>query len=98
MRHWIGNNQIRMGTPYSRRHASLELVPLYHILSDCGDMNRALAEGYDMTYAMWGILIGMALMFGVSLYRYKHQIVREQHPRGSAKQRAHDRLRERYGL
>jgi len=34
---------------------------------------------------MWGIVIGMALMFGVSLYRYKHEIVREQHPLGSAR-------------
>jgi hypothetical protein len=40
----------------------------------------------------------MALMFGVSLYRYKHEVVREQHPLGSARQRAQDRLRERYGL
>jgi uncharacterized membrane-anchored protein YhcB (DUF1043 family) len=51
-----------------------------------------------MTYAMWGIVIGMALMFGVSFYRYKHRAVHEQQPLGSPRQRAQDRLRERYGL
>lgn len=28
-----------------------------------------------MTYAMWGIVIGIALMFAVSLRRYGHSIV-----------------------
>ena len=85
MRRWVGNNQTSMRTPHACRYASVERLPLCHVVSDCGDVNRGLAEGYDMTYAMWGIVIGMALMFGVSLYRYKHEIVREQHPLGSAR-------------
>jgi hypothetical protein len=51
-----------------------------------------------MTYAMWGIAIGMALMFGVSLYRYSQPPARESHARRAASQREWDRLRERYGL
>jgi len=51
-----------------------------------------------MTYAMWGIVVGMALMFGVSLYRYSQPPVREPHAREAARQREWDGLRERYGL
>jgi hypothetical protein len=35
-----------------------------------------------MTYAMWGIVIGMALMFGVSFYRYKHRPCTSSSPSG----------------
>ncbi|CAG4910000.1 hypothetical protein R52603_03784 [Paraburkholderia saeva] len=51
-----------------------------------------------MTYAMWGILIGMALIFCVSFYRYGHPPEHGQHPRQSTGTREQDRLRERYGL
>ena len=36
-----------------------------------------------MTYAMWGIVTGMVLIFGVSLLRYGHSLVREQETRGA---------------
>jgi hypothetical protein len=47
--------------------------------------------------AMWGIVLGMGLMFGASLYRYTHQPVRLARAT-SARQRTQDRLREHYGL
>jgi hypothetical protein len=40
-----------------------------------------------MTYAMWGIVIGMLMMFGFSLLRYGHSRVREQETRGAVGQR-----------
>ncbi|KAA0997549.1 hypothetical protein FVF58_48625 [Paraburkholderia panacisoli] len=49
-----------------------------------------------MTYAMWGILIGMALIFGVSFYRCGHPIEQGQRPCQSTGKRERDRLRERY--
>lgn len=36
-----------------------------------------------MTNAMWGIVIDMLMMFGVSLLRYGHSRVREQETRGA---------------
>ncbi|AIP34958.1 hypothetical protein DR64_7898 [Paraburkholderia xenovorans LB400] len=51
-----------------------------------------------MTYAMWGILMGMALIFGVSFYRYGHPLEPGQRLYRSTGEREHDRLRERYGL
>jgi hypothetical protein len=51
-----------------------------------------------MTYAMWGILMGMALIFGVSLYRYGHPLEHGERPRQSTGEREQDGLRERYGL
>lgn len=35
-----------------------------------------------MTYEMWGIAIGMALMFGFSLRRYGHSLVQAGRKRG----------------
>jgi hypothetical protein len=51
-----------------------------------------------MTYAMWGILIGMALIFGVSLYRSAHPLEHGQRPSQSTGEGDQARLRERYGL
>jgi hypothetical protein len=55
-------------------------------------------QGQVMTYAMWGIAVGMALMFSASFYRYRHQTAVVLNHDASAKQRAHDRLREHYGF
>lgn len=30
-----------------------------------------------MTYAMWGIVIGLTLMFGTSLLRYRRSLLRK---------------------
>jgi nitric oxide reductase large subunit len=38
-----------------------------------------------MTTAMWGIVIGMVLMFGVSLLRYGHNRVRASEAAGKSK-------------
>lgn len=35
-----------------------------------------------MTHAMWGIVLGMALMFGFSLRRYGHSFVLAGRKRG----------------
>ncbi len=51
-----------------------------------------------MTYAMWGILAGMALMFGVSFYRYAQPVEPGERSHRSAEALNQDRLRERYGL
>ncbi|WP_268991507.1 hypothetical protein [Paraburkholderia translucens] len=40
-----------------------------------------------MTYAMWGILTGMALIFGVSLYRSGHPVEHGQRPSPSTGER-----------
>ena len=40
-----------------------------------------------MTYEMWGIAIGMALMFGFSLQRYRQSAVHEPQADRSTKQR-----------
>jgi hypothetical protein len=47
---------------------------------------------------MWGILIGMALMFGVSLYRSAHPLEHGQRPSQLTGEGDQARLRERYGL
>jgi hypothetical protein len=60
-------------------------------------LDREPPKGIDMTAAMWGIVLGMGLMFGASLYRYTHQPVRLARAT-SARQRTQDRLREHYGL
>lgn len=55
-------------------------------------------KGRVMTYEMWGIAIGMALMFGFSLKRYLQNAVHESQSDRSTKQRLLRKLRERYGL
>jgi hypothetical protein len=47
---------------------------------------------------MWGIAIGMALMFGFSLKRCRQSAVHEPQADRSTKQRLLPKLRERYGL
>ncbi len=57
-----------------------------------------------MTHAMWGIVIGMALIFSVSLQRYQYRIARAHAHKqalesdSASKQEVHDALRDRYGL
>jgi hypothetical protein len=51
-----------------------------------------------MTQAMWGIMVGMVLMFAVSLQRYGHSLVREQGNARPPECSAPGRLRERDGL
>ncbi len=51
-----------------------------------------------MTSAIIGIVLGMGLMFGVSLYRFRHQPAPLAVCSNSARQRTRDSLRERYGL
>jgi hypothetical protein len=49
-----------------------------------------------MTYAMWGIVIALALIFGVSLRRYRRSLLRERDLRWLIEHHVFDRLRERY--
>ncbi|MFL9979082.1 hypothetical protein [Paraburkholderia graminis] len=50
-----------------------------------------------MTYAMWGIAIGLALMFGVSLQRYRSSLLRKREIRWMDEHHLLDRLREQLG-
>jgi hypothetical protein len=59
-------------------------------------VNRELIETDDMTYAMWGIVIGLALMFGASLRWYRHSLLRKREIRWLDERHVFDRLRERY--
>jgi hypothetical protein len=49
-----------------------------------------------MTYAMWGILIGMTLMFGASLQRYRHSLQRRREVRWLDEHHVLDRLRKQF--
>jgi hypothetical protein len=51
-----------------------------------------------MTYAMWGIVVGLALMFGVSLQRYRRSLLRKREIRWMADNHVLDRLRKQLGL
>jgi hypothetical protein len=51
-----------------------------------------------MTYAMWGILTGMTMIFAVSLYRHRQSIVLKQEVRWLSEHHVIDRLRDRPGL
>lgn len=62
------------------------------------DVKREQIEKDDMTYAMWGIAIGLALMFGVSLRRYRRSLQREREFRWMEEHHILDRLREQLGL
>jgi len=50
-----------------------------------------------MTYAMWGILSGMTLMFGASLQRYRHSLHRKREIHWLDEHHALDRLRKQFG-
>lgn len=62
------------------------------------DVKREQIEKDDMTYAMWGIAIGLALMFGVSLRRYRRSLQRKREFRWMEEHHILDRLREQLGL
>jgi len=47
---------------------------------------------------MWGIVIGMALIFGTSLHRYQTRAVRTAKVAVPTRQEQHDKLRDRYGI
>jgi hypothetical protein len=51
-----------------------------------------------MTYAMWGIAVGLALMFGVSLRRYRRSLLRKREIRWMGEHHVLDRLRKQLGL
>jgi hypothetical protein len=51
-----------------------------------------------MTYAMWGILTGMTLIFSFSLNRYRKSVARQQEVRWLNEHHVIDRLRNRSGL
>ncbi|CAB3765094.1 hypothetical protein LMG29739_04511 [Paraburkholderia solisilvae] len=51
-----------------------------------------------MTYAMWGILTAMMLIFSVSFHRYRKSVARKQEIRWLSEHHAIDRLRDRLGL
>ena len=51
-----------------------------------------------MTYAMWGIVIGLTLMFGASLRRYRHSLLRKREIRWMGEHHVLDRLRKQLGL
>jgi hypothetical protein len=51
-----------------------------------------------MTYAMWGILVGMTMIFAVSLYWYRQGFVRRQEIRWLSEHHVIDRLRSKLRL
>jgi type II secretory pathway component PulF len=52
----------------------------------------------DMTYEMgWGIVIGLALIFGAWLRWYRHRLLRKQEIRWLDKHHVLDKLRKRFG-
>lgn len=51
-----------------------------------------------MTYAMWGIVTGMAAMITISLHRYRQSLARRREIRWLAEHHVLHRLRERLGL
>ena len=51
-----------------------------------------------MTYEMWvGIVIGLALIFGAWLRRYRHRLLRKQEIRWLDEHHVLDKLRKRFG-
>lgn len=51
-----------------------------------------------MTSSMWGIAVGLALMFGASLLRYRHSLLRKRDIRWLDEHHVLDRLRKQLGL
>lgn len=50
-----------------------------------------------MTYAMWGILIAMTLIFGASFQRYMHSLQRKREVHWLDEHHVLDRLRKQFG-
>jgi len=50
-----------------------------------------------MTYAMWGIVIGLVLLFGVSLRRYRHSLLRKRETCWLDEHHVLDRPRKQFG-
>jgi hypothetical protein len=61
------------------------------------DVKGEQIEKADMTYAMWGILIRMTLMFGASLQRYRHSLQRKREIHWLDERHLLDRLRKQFG-
>jgi hypothetical protein len=51
-----------------------------------------------MTYATWGILTGITLIFSFSLYRYRKSMRRQQEVRWLSEHHVIDRLRDKLHL
>jgi hypothetical protein len=47
---------------------------------------------------MWGIIVGLALMFGVSLWRYRRSVLYKREIRWMDEHHVLDRLRQQLGL
>ncbi|KAA0999982.1 hypothetical protein FVF58_41005 [Paraburkholderia panacisoli] len=47
----------------------------------------------DMTHSMWGIALGLALMFGAALRRYRRNVLRKRDIRWLDEHHILDRLR-----
>jgi hypothetical protein len=60
-------------------------------------VNQELIEKDDMTHAMWGIVIGLALLFGASLRRYRHSLQRKWETRWLDEHHVLERLRKQFG-
>lgn len=60
------------------------------------DVTGEQTEKADMTYAMWGILIGMTLMFGASLQRYGRDLQRKREIHWLDEHHLLDRLRKQF--
>jgi hypothetical protein len=60
-------------------------------------VNREQIEKDDMTYAMWGILIGLGLMFAASLRQHRHSVLRKREVRWLDEHHVLDRLRKQFG-
>lgn len=69
----------------------------FSIVRSVAGCKREQIEKDDMTYAMWGIAIGLALMFGVSLRRYRSSLLRKREIRWMDEHHLLDRLREQLG-
>jgi hypothetical protein len=50
-----------------------------------------------MTHAMWGTVIGLALLLGASLRLYWHSILRKRETRWLDEHHVLDRLRKQFG-
>jgi hypothetical protein len=59
---------------------------------------KLIAEKDDMTYSMWGIAIGLTLMLGVSMWRYRRSVLYKREIRWMDEHHELDRLREQLGL
>jgi hypothetical protein len=49
-----------------------------------------------MTHARWGIVIGLALLFGASLRRYRHSLQRKRETRWLDEHHVLERLRKQF--